>query len=119
MPKIAKLFARYGITPLESRRPKPRPLKQSEEMIARAVNAFSLKRPKILLDHDARVLAALMEESQNANRALILCTWDKLHFWILENEDPLWDALDPSVLGDILSLISPELADAPIASATV
>jgi hypothetical protein len=46
-------------------------------------------------------------------------TWDKLHFWILDNENPSWDALDPSVLGDILSLVRPEFSEEPLASPSI
>jgi hypothetical protein len=69
MPKLAKLFSKYNIDTVPMRWVKPRSKKQAEEMIARAVDALSLSRPQILLAHDARTLAGLMEESQRAESA--------------------------------------------------
>lgn len=119
IPRIARLFARYGIKEADMRFRNYNSKKQVEEMIARAIHALSLNRPQIVLEHDIRVLAALMEQNQFANEAMILCTWDSLHFWILQKESPNWDVLDPAVLGDILSLINPDNDDAMITSPLV
>jgi hypothetical protein len=74
IPKLAKLFGRYQISPVELRWQKQYVKKQAEEMLARAIDALALKRPKILLDHDARVIAALIDEGAKTQRAIILCT---------------------------------------------
>jgi hypothetical protein len=116
MPHLERLFTRYGFKVISWTRLGYHPLKAAEEMMARAIDALKLKRPSILLNHDAKTIAGLSEEYSNANNAPILCTWDSLHFWIFENEKPTWDVMDPSMLGDILSITGSDIQSARITS---
>jgi len=52
--------------------------------------------------------------------AHVLCTWDRLHFYVREHaKDAGWDAINPALLGDLLSLASTEQHDTAIASPVV
>lgn len=119
MPRLRRHFDRFGIRTVELGKPRFSATKAAEEMIARAINALGLERPTVLLRHDARTLASFIEAQHNANRATVFCTWDSLHFWMLENEHPTWDVMDPGVLGDLLAVTSHRLDTAPLVSAAV
>lgn len=119
MPKLERLFGKYGIKTVRFKAPNRAANKRAEEMVAEAINALDLSRPSIVLRHDARAMAYLIEREEDASRAVVLCTWDTMHFWILEREHPSWDVMDPAVLGDILALTTPRLEDAPVVAPAV
>ena len=118
MPKPQRLFDRYGIVVRyvgHSQTAKRR----AEEAVAHAIHELDIARPEVVIRHDARVLGYLFTQDAFAEIARVLCTWDSLHFWVREHEDASWDALNPALLGDLLSLAAPEDSGGPIASPLV
>jgi hypothetical protein len=103
-PRLQRLFARYSIRVLPLRHPTAAAQRRAEEAIAYAVDSLGVKRPDVLAQHDARTLAYLFDSDRFVETAFVLCTWDGLHFKAREREATEWLALNPAVLGDILTM---------------
>mgnify|MGYP000651326613 CR=1 FL=1 len=108
IPRLQRLFGRYGIESKPLSNISQRARKSAQIAITYALEEREETRPSVLLKHDARTIAYLNENSKTNETARIFCTWDNLHFAVTRREDSLWDVFDPSVLGDILSLVSEE-----------
>jgi hypothetical protein len=103
MRDLRRLAVRYNIhtEPLASSEQGRR---WAEEHITRAQSDLDMERPRVLLQHDARTLGWLHDNEVDGDRAYVLCTWDRLLLGARRTETLGWDALDPVVLGDVLSL---------------
>lgn len=108
MPKLQRYFELYGIKTKPLGKPSKAAKKHAEEAIGFLINQKTYKRASVVIDHDKRTTAYLFDQDRTTDIANVLCTWDNLHFQIRENEDVMWDVLNPVVLGDILSLALPE-----------
>lgn len=73
-------------------------------------------RSRVLLDHDAEVVAWLHERAADHQTAHVLLTWDRLHSFINAQCGMAWDVLDPVALGDMLSVAAPDGHELEIAS---
>jgi hypothetical protein len=116
IPILRRHFDRYRIKTIDLPHPGKAARKEADEMVARAVDTLSLTRARVLQHHDAYTLACLGERQTQVARAVVLCTWDSMHFWILDHSKPTWDVMDPAVFADVLTLTARELEDAPLIS---
>ena len=115
MRALEPLFARYEIETVRMY-PARRDQIQAEESVARAIHHLALDRPSVVLQHDARVIAFLIEKKRQVEEAFVLTTWDHLHFTVRESERAAWDAIDPAALNDLLVLVSSDESEAPLSS---
>jgi hypothetical protein len=108
--RLRTLFERYGIDcrrlPFASRAAR----KTAEEAVGFAMHEQEIDRPRVVVEHDVRVLAFLGDASTGGGAAHVLCTWDNLHFVIRSRVQAEWLAVDPSSLADLLALTSQENA---------
>lgn len=102
--KIKKIFDKYDIQVKCLERPTDVSRKRAEEAISYALNKFEKKRPKVLIEHDAQIIAYLHDRDGSNNEADVLCTWDAIHFWMREKESVDWLVMNPAVLGDIFAI---------------
>jgi hypothetical protein len=107
MVKLQRLFEKYSIFVRPLGNQSRASIKRGEEGIARGINELQIKRPLVLMRHDARTLAYLYDQDRTSGIANVLCTWDSLHFFVRNHETAEWQALNPASLGDILSLAIP------------
>jgi|GEM_PF-2261139 len=116
MVKLAALVGRYHVRvePLNGHRNARRFAEEQIALVVRHHDASA--RPKVLLDHDADVVAWLHEHAGDHQTAYVLVTWDRLHSWINEQCGMSWDVLDPAALGDMLSVAAPDGHELEIAS---
>lgn len=106
--EIAKVYRRYGVQTMTGR-PLPDLRKGAEEALLHAMNDLSretdkVQRERILIRHDAEVIALLNREAIESSGSTVLCTWDRLLFHVHEREGANFDVMDPSALGDMMSL---------------
>jgi hypothetical protein len=67
----------------------------------------SLERHTLTVDHDIEMLAFLRQGDWPADLQLILCTWDSIHLKAYESAgSPGWTTVSPSVLTDLMTLVS-------------
>lgn len=103
-PQIRRLFARYGISTESISKVELSLKRQIEEALAYSARDLSLERPQILLDHDTNTILYLEHLSASRSDAIVLATWDRLHFSVYERMDPFWDAVNPAMLSDLFGI---------------
>jgi hypothetical protein len=104
IPRLQRLFQKHFISvrPLGNVANDTR--RRAEDLVSYAIDDLSLYRPRIVTDHDTRTIAFLLDQDKFPDFALVFCTWDRLHFRVRAGVDASWEALDPAVLSDLLSL---------------
>ncbi|HRI64765.1 MAG TPA: hypothetical protein PK156_11005 [Polyangium sp.] len=114
--KLEALAGRYHML-VKHLDTKPNARRFAEEQIALAMQTQGTKRrPKILLDHDVKVIAWLHERVADHHTAHVLVTWDRLQSLVNEQCGNPWDVLDPVALGDMLAVAAPDGHELEIAS---
>lgn len=107
-PRIERLLRRYGLEVETTGNISDESWQKANETIGLALEELGEEnRASVLVKHDTRTLAYLWELARDPTHALVLSTWDQLHFHIASSEDAYWHALDPAVLGDLLSMATP------------
>lgn len=119
MQRLRTAMSRLGITTVDAHA-SPDARRLVEQNLAYLFNAphpsrREPDRPRILVDHDAEVLAWLDGLPLAPTRARIVCSWDRIIFRYHHAYEPTWDAFDPLTLGDTLALMHPD-PEAPLAS---
>ena len=102
--KLQRLFDKYGIRVISLGRASSESIIRAQEGIAYALSEFGKERPKVLMEHDARIIAYLHDRDRSNDEADVLCTWDGIHFWMREKESVDWLVMNPAVLGDIFAI---------------
>jgi len=103
MAELSKIFRRYGIKIVAGKAPRGA-RKQAEEALAHAINDLKFQRENLLLKHDAEVIGKLNQLAIEQAQASVLCTWDRMHFYVHEKGAASFDVMDPAALGDMMSL---------------
>ncbi|HUN77797.1 MAG TPA: hypothetical protein VMU32_02635 [Solirubrobacteraceae bacterium] len=103
--ELGTRFSRYGIRPSDLPSAPEEVRREAEEAVSFTVNELGITRRGRLLEHDAAVIAQLMEAENSGELVRIFCTWDKLHLRLTTAEGRArWQPLDPVMLGDLLVL---------------
>jgi hypothetical protein len=107
MGRMRTLFGRYGVN-ITSSQDAPRAARRAaEEAIAYTTKELDLSRKPRLLEHDINAVADISARAAVGDHAVIFCTWDRLHLRLRTAGGPVeWPAMDPGMLGDLLTLIS-------------
>jgi hypothetical protein len=108
MNTLGTAFRRYGIQPIFEERPNEAVRAAAERELAYVTQELQRERAQITARHDAKVIAHLQGSARDPKRTGLLCTWDRLLIIIQRRLQASWDALNPSILGDLLSLASAE-----------
>ncbi len=118
-PRLQRLFDRYSVSVMPLGNPSSASQLRAEEAIAYAFHELDQHRPEVTARHDARTLAFLFDTDRTSEAAYVLCTWDGVHFKARSRESAQWLALNPALLGDILTMAASEDLGGPIASPVV
>ncbi len=110
MQSMQEMLSRYGIEVTKLGRPRDALMADTESEIAFTAKELGIERTRKLLEHDARTVAVLASRSAEGE-SLIFCTWDRLHLRLgVDNPQRSWEAMNPSMLSDLLALASPNPA---------
>jgi hypothetical protein len=122
MRRLQEHYDRYGIKVLRLGNPSYDAERKAEEAIQIVQYDKNYRRQPILLRHDRRTIAFLMDQDRRSSVVYMLCTWDGLHFYIREREAPFepgWHVFDPAFLGDMLALAAPDPSEFNLLSPAV
>lgn len=107
---LRRMFARYNIEPFHLSKPSASAIRRAETALSYAQVNLDIQRPPILMKHDERMIAFLLDQDMEIQRAAVLCTWDRLHFEVASN----WEAMTPVELSDIIELAVPGDENGPL-----
>lgn len=120
--RLETLLHRYGIEVRRLGSPSRASFVRAETAIGLAEYERNIRRPAIIIKHDLRTIAYLMDQEGSAIETYVLCTWDGLHFYVRDIEskyDPRWQVIDPAFLGDLLSLAGADAGRAAVLAPAV
>lgn len=103
---LRRLLQRYGMATVSCAN---RTRKLIEDTVNRIVDELGSSRPAVLRDHDVNVLTFLERGTRTTDQAVVVCTWDRLHFRAAHELGGAWEAVSPSVLADLMAMAAGEL----------
>ncbi len=106
--RLEKRFVQIGIEVQGLGRSTGGSWRRAQEAVSYGLRQLAQNRDTKPVEHDAHVIAALMDRDRRATGTITFCTWDRLHHYVYENESTIdWHVMDPAVLADLLTLVRP------------
>ena len=110
--EIIKIAARYGFSIADV--PKWN-IGREMQAVRGALEELQLRRPPILIKHDAGVIRYLFNASSEMMSAQVLCTWDNAHKKLAPSEQSGYHVLNPVSVIDLFSIAKQGQVDIPLA----
>lgn len=107
-PKIGYMFSQYSIQTRSFYVEDHRIFNRAQGLVVNALKDLEQFRADVLQEHDARTVGYFNEHELDAEYVHVLCTWDNLYSHVRDQCDALWEAVNPAVLSDLLSVSSPD-----------
>jgi hypothetical protein len=107
-PKISYMFSQYGIQTRSLYVGSDREFNRAHRLVTLALRDLQSDRPDIVQEHDARTVGYLNEHENESDYVQVLCTWDNMFKHLKQDLGSLWEAMNPAVLNDLLSVSSPD-----------